>query len=99
MHFCSGEYGGEIQRPDQIRHFSCASQRRRVISKAIQELINNNLKLLLHGKATLLNLDDLGFNGYPNKYYYRDSVHFNKHGTSVLAYRLKKAIHKNLNII
>ena len=35
-----------------------------------------------------VNLDDLGFNGFPNEQYYSDTVHLNKSGTRIYDARI-----------
>ena len=65
----------------------------------VQNIINNTLKLLLHKKAiAYVTFDHLGYNGFPNETYYSDHVHLNKTGTSIYAARMKKIIHKVLNV-
>ena len=68
-------------------------------NSTVQNIINNSLKLTLNEKSVpYVNLDDLGFNGFPNEQYYSDPVHLNKSGTSIYAARIKKRIHRALNI-
>ena len=68
-------------------------------SSTIQSIVNNSLRLLMPAKSvSLLELDDFGYNGYPDGRYYKDPVHFNKAGTSILASRIKRHIHNALGI-
>lgn len=59
-------------------------------SQAIQEIVNNNLKLILNDKPNIYFIDMNGLDF--NEYYQNDRLHLNNRGSSVLAFRYKRVI-------
>jgi lysophospholipase L1-like esterase len=63
-----------------------------MINAALELRYQNNTKV------TIINNNDFGVGGRPERSLYRDPVHLNERGTSILASKYKKAIHRALGI-
>ena len=65
----------------------------------IQAAINSQLRLVLDERGVdCMNLDDFGYNAYPNQRYYSDFIHFNQVGVSRYASRMQHLIHKVIKL-
>ena len=65
----------------------------------VQTAINGQLRLNLNERSVdYMDLDDFGYNLYPNNKLYSDHIHFNQSGVSRYASRLKKHLHTVLGL-